>query len=194
MKTKIVILIALIGFLEAYPIQADTVWIGGHHDILETDVYGEIYMYNEATATMIGGEVYKLETYDVTAFDMLGGEMELLYVHDDTTINIYGGTVGGLGATENAFVDLYAYDVIHHPTDGHFDRGWIEGKYLLNDSSFTFDLDDLGTYSHINVVPEPATLFLLVLGTLISRKYLHKTDNFDIIEFVLTTHQTSKGD
>lgn len=170
MKTKAAIVIAMIVLFEAHPLHADTVWTSGHHDILEPDVYAEIYMYNDATATMIGGDVYKLETYDVSSFDMLGGEMDLLYVHDDTAINIYAGSLGALGATENAAVDLYAYDVIHHPTGGHFDRGWVEGRYLLDHSVFTFDLDDLGTYSHINVVPEPATLLLVTLGFLFVSK------------------------
>ena len=182
MKTKIAIVIELILLLKAQPMQADTVWTSGHHDILEPDVYGEIYMYNDATATMIGGDVYKLEIYDLTAFDMLGGEMDLLYVHDDTTINIYSGTLSALGATENASVDLYAYDVIHHPTGGHFDRGWLEGNYLLNDLYFTFDLNHLDTFSHINVVPEPTTVFLLALGGLLSRNHLRKGCNYNIIE------------
>lgn len=170
MKTRIIKTAVLVMYLVVSSLQADTVWTSGHHDILGGDVYGEIYMSNDATATMIGGDVYKLETYDVSAFDMLAGEMNLLYVHDDTTINIYSGTLSALGATENASVDLYAYDVIHHPTGGHFDRGWLEGNYLLNDLYFTFDLNHLDTFSRINVVPEPTTVFLLALGALFVRK------------------------
>lgn len=170
MKTKFLIGAALVVLLGGYAVQADTVWTSGHHDIVDGELYGEIYIYNDVTVDIWGGDIYKLETYDVTVTDWYDGEMDLLYVHDDTFINIYGGSLGALGATENAWVELYAYDVIHHPTGGHFDRGWVEGKYLLNDLYFTFDLNHLDTFSHVNVVPEPLSFFLLALGGLLMRK------------------------
>jgi len=151
-KIILTILVVLAG---AYPAQADTVWLSGHHEIVDGDVYGEIYMYNDATATMFGGDVYKLETYDYSTFDVIDGIMGLLYVHENSTVNIHGCDLYALGATGVALVNLYAYDVIYHPTGGHFDRGWIEGKYVVDDIPFSFDLNHLDTFSHINVIPEP---------------------------------------
>lgn len=170
MKTKIIKFAAAVIFLAFYPAQADTVWTSGHHDILPGDVYAEIWMYDDATATMLGGDVYKVETFGQSAFDMLGGHMDLLYVHDNTTIDIYAGSLGALGVVDDGSVQLYAYDVIYYPTGGGYDRGWVEGKYLLNDLAFSFDLDDLSTFSHISVVPEPTTLLLMGLGGLLLRK------------------------
>ena len=154
-------------FFVLCPVRADTVWESGHHEIFEDDIYNEIWMYDDATADMFGGDVFKLEAFDTTAFDMLGGEMDLLYIHDSSNINIHGGILGALGATGNSLVDLYAYDVIYHSMGGHFDRGWVEGKYLVNDLFFTFDLNHVDTFSHVNIVPEPATLLLMSFGTLI---------------------------
>ena len=68
MKTKIlsIVLMLLTGVSIA---QSDEVWNTGYHEILGGDVYGEIYMYNDATAAMFGGDVFKIETHDLTHFD-----------------------------------------------------------------------------------------------------------------------------
>ena len=171
MKTKVFLTIVLTILIGACPAQADTVWLSGHHEIIDGDVYTEIWMYNDATADMFGGDVYKLETFDITGFDIFTGVMDILDVHDNSTINIHGGSLGTLGAADDSSVNLYAYDVTYHPTGGHYDRGWVEGRYLNNDLYFNFDLVHMGSFSHINVVPEPATLLLFALGGLMLRKH-----------------------
>ncbi len=172
MKQAIKILAVLVAvmLLGVGEVRADTEWTSGHHVVSGSDSYFEICMYSNATADIFGGEIYKLETFNITAVDIFGGQMDLLYVHDDSTINIYNGNLDALGVTENGSVDLYAYDVTYHPDGGHFDRGWIEGKYIADDLFFTFDLNHLDTFSHINVVPEPSTILLFALGTLFLRK------------------------
>ena len=170
MKTKIITILAatlLAGISQA---QADTVWLSGYHEIIDGDIYTEIWMYNDATADMFGGDVFKLETFNVTGFDMFTGVMDILDVHDNSTINIHGGSLGTLGAADDSSVNLYAYDVTYHPTGGYYDRGWVEGKYLADDLSFTFDLIHMDSLSHINVVPEPATLLLVCLGCMLVRR------------------------
>ena len=170
-KIVLMILIMLVTMLVgANQVQADTEWLSGHHEINGGDTYSEIWMYNDATADMFGGEVYKLETYNTTDFDMLGGQMDLLYVHDNSTASIYAGSLQGLGIEESGSVDLYAYDVTYDPTGGHFDRGLLEGRYIANDLYFSFDLNHTGTFDHINIVPEPTTFLLVGLGGLFLRK------------------------
>jgi hypothetical protein len=141
-------------------LEADTVWLSGHHEIGSGDVYGEIYMYNGATATMVGGDVFKLEAFDITGFDMLDGVMTDMRIHDDSTANLYAGGLNRVGITENGSLNLYAYDVIYHPTGGHYDRGWLEGTYVENDSYFSFDFVEPDTYQHINIVPEPISAII----------------------------------
>ncbi|MHA2404325.1 MAG: PEP-CTERM sorting domain-containing protein [Candidatus Kariarchaeaceae archaeon] len=168
MKTKILtILIMLFG---ACQVQADTVWESGHHEINDGDLYGEIWMHNDATADMWGGDVFKLEMFDTSVFDMIGGAMDLLGMRNDSVTYIRGGELGALGAIDDSIANLYAYDVIHHLTGGHFDCGWVEGKYYLDGTSFNFDLWSQNTYQHINIVPEPATFLLFGFGVFLLRK------------------------
>jgi len=170
MKTKIIKRAGLLILLVVSSLRADTVWISGHHEITDGELYGEIYIYNDVTVDIFGGDIYKLETYDVTVTDWYGGAITELCTWEDSLISMYGGQLNRLQAAENSVIQLYAYDVIHHPTGGHYDRGWFEGSYFLNDLYFTFDLISLDTFSHINVVPEPTTVFLLALGALFIRK------------------------
>ncbi|MHC4705727.1 MAG: hypothetical protein ACYS8I_01400 [Planctomycetota bacterium] len=173
MKTKMVIVAALMLLLEAHPTQGDTIWTSGHHEVIGGDIYGEIWMYNDATLDILGGDIFRLAAYDVTLTDWLAGQMDTMWAHDDSIINIHGGTLGDLWAAENSVINLYAYDVTHTTTGGRWDDGQVTGTYYSDHSSFTFDLYQ-DAYSHINVVPEPATILLLAFASLLSRNHLHR--------------------
>jgi hypothetical protein len=128
-------------FAAACPVQADTVWESGHHEINDGDLYGEIWMHNDCT------------------LDILGGDIEACIV------NIYGGNLeDDLAATDNSIINLYAYDVEITQSGGWWDDGQVTGKYYSNDEPFNFDLWGQNTYQHINIVPEPMTLLFLASG------------------------------
>jgi len=169
MKTNMLILWGSLSLI-ASCVRADTVWDSGHHEINWGDAYWEIYMYNGATADMFGGGVYKMETFDISSFDMFDGAMDILNVHGSSIISIHGGTLGALGAEDNSLVNLYAYDVIYHPTGGHYDRGWLEGTYIAGNLYFVYDLIHTDSFSHVNVIPEPATFLLFGVGGMLLRK------------------------
>jgi hypothetical protein len=63
-------------------------------------------------------------------------------------------------------LNLYAYDVTYHETGGYYDRGWIEGRYIDDDLYFNFDFVESDSFSHITIIPEPATILLLGLGAI----------------------------
>jgi hypothetical protein len=154
----------------ACQVQADTVWESGHHEINDGDLYGEIWMHNDCTLDILGGDIFRLAAYDTTVTDWYDGVMDVLWARGDSIINIYGGGITLLSAIDSSIVNLYAYDVIHTYTGGIYDEGQVMGKYLLDDTAFCFDLPNSGTFSHINVIPEPTTLVLLGLGFLALRK------------------------
>jgi len=169
MKTKIITIVAAVMLLEIGTVQADTVWISGHHEIVDGDVYGEIWMYNDCTLDILGGEIFRLAAYDTTFTDWFAGQMGTLWAEGGSIVNIYGGDLGDLWATDNSSVILYAYDVTHTTKGGYWDDGQVYGKYYLDDSPFSFDLYR-DAYSHITIIPEPATILLFGLGGLMLRK------------------------
>jgi len=166
-KIILIIWVILVG---AYSAQADTVWLSGHHEINNGDVYGEIWMYNDATLDILGGDIYRVAAYNTTVTNWYDGQMESLWANDNSIVNIYGGSLGGLAsrgnsivnfyggslerfvAYQNGILNLYAYDVIHHSTGGTLDRGWIEGYYIENDAYFSFDFASTDAFSHIIVI------------------------------------------
>jgi len=168
MKTKVIKTILVILILcGVNPVPADTVWTEGHHEINDGDIYGEIWMYNDCMLDIFGGDIFRLAAYDTTITNWYDGEMNYLWTRDDSIVNIFGGSLDRFDPGENGLVNLYAYDVIHHTTGGYWDGGWIEGKYLIDDSYFNFDIPGEFAVTHINIVPEPGTLFLLGLGILL---------------------------
>jgi len=170
MKTKLFTILAALMFFGVCTVKADTVWTSGHHEIYDGDVYGEIWMYNDCTLDIFGGDIGRLATFDMTLTNWHGGSMIELWMNDNSIANIYGGLLNRFDPGENAALNLFAYDVQYHPTGGYWNGGWIEGKYCSDDTYFDFDIPGQYAISHINIVPEPTTLMLFGLGGLFLRK------------------------
>jgi hypothetical protein len=143
------------------------VWTEGYHQINPGDVYGEVDIYNDVTLDIFGGDTARLAAFDTTYTNWYDGEMNTLWARDDSIVNIYGGTLDTLAASENSLVNLCAYDIVITHTGGFWDDGQVTGKYYVGDIPFIFDLWGQNTYLHINIIPEPSTLLLLSLGSII---------------------------
>jgi hypothetical protein len=169
MKRKIIRIVAGLILLVIPPLQAATWWDSGHHVIDDPNVYGEVFLENDASVDVLGGSILKLELFDLSSADIFGGEMDGLWTNDESIVNIHGGTLDWLGGFENSSVNLYAYDVTYHFSGGLHDEGWLEGTYYANDNTFSFSFYGDDTHSHITIVPEPTSLLLLALGGLLLR-------------------------
>ena len=167
----------------------DVLWIDYHLDINDGDSYGELFvgdpgsvdMYGgtilvklqfggSTTGNIYGGEMDWLWTWHDAEVNIYGGEIDWLWTDDESVVNIYGGSLNVLASFPDSTVYLYAYDTAYHP-DGGLDNGpWIEGKYLGDDSAFSFNFNGDDCVPQLVVVPEPITLVFLGLGCLVLRK------------------------
>jgi len=168
MKTKLFTILAVLVLFVVCPVKATT-WTSGHHEIVDGDVYGEVSIYNDVTLDIFGGDIFRLAAYDNTYTNWYGGDMHTLWARDNSIVNIFGGDLLVLAAAENSLVNLCAYDVVIETTGGHYDQGYVTGKFYSNDDFFYFDTAK-DAYLHINIIPEPATIFLMCLGGVFLRK------------------------
>lgn len=155
--------------------------------INDGDYWNNVNIHGDDTVVdMFGGWVLSVTTYDESTFNYRGGTLEgPLTCSDNSTVNIWEGggstvveedsvlnLIAGHGSDLSAtggLINLYAYDVIYDSSIGGCGGGIIEGKYYYDDSYFGYDLYP-GTYSYINIVPEPVTISFLGLGWLFLRK------------------------
>jgi len=67
-RKKILTIMLVPMLLEVCPVNADTVWTSGHHEIIDGDIYGEIWMYNDCTLDILGGDIIYVD-WDANGFN-----------------------------------------------------------------------------------------------------------------------------
>ena len=175
------------------PAQADLGFESGYNTYDDSDGYNfEVWVINNASLDVTGGEMYKLGLSHYSTVNIVDGAnievVESLFTDASNTVRIYGGNVDKLWIGNNssiahiygsniselqvsgtATINLYAYDLTHTTTGGYLGYGQLMGTYYSDNSEFTFDLG-WDAYSHINIVPEPATLLLFTFGAVLLKR------------------------
>jgi len=106
-------------------------------------------LQNFGICTMMGGTTEDIRIADYSIIDWKGGDItDYISAYDSSTVNIYG------------------YDLFKSPSGGAYGYGYVSG-FLTYGGSFFVDLYNIDAYSHINLIPEPATLVLFGFGSLI---------------------------
>ena len=130
-----------------------------------------LFGMGQSTATVSGlaaGRTFGVE--DWATLTITGGTLENICARDQGILNLRGGVVSeSLGAWNSAVVNIYGYGFTYDPDGGAFDGGQLRGFYL-NSSPFSIDLYGVQTYEHLNLIPEPASIFLLGFGVLALRR------------------------
>jgi hypothetical protein len=104
-----------------------------------------------------------------------GGNLNTVEVYSDGGTGFYSGTVNGY-LLASSQVNIYGYGFNYDPFGGSNDGGQLTG-FWMDDSAFSIDLKNYGggdfpvgvTYDNLNLVPEPATLALFGLGSILIR-------------------------
>jgi len=147
-----------------------TAWESSTVNVSGGEVYG---LWAEASGTVNlshTGSVFNLAAGDFGVANVTGGTIEYLGAIESGTANLYGGLVtDSLWVGESATGNIFGYDLVKTNSGGRYGYGQIYG-YWFDDSAFTIDLNGSQTYSRINLIPEPSSLILLGLGSLLLRK------------------------
>ena len=125
--------------------------------------YATVNFSSNAETKGIGAQSFG--TVNVT-----GGAVEHVGASESGTVNLYGGIITDyLGASDFAIVNIYGYGFHYDTLAGNLDGGQLTG-FWLDETTFTIDLYGIETYSHINLIPEPNSLLLLLFGSFLLRR------------------------
>lgn len=128
-----------------------------------------------------GGGMAPYVTYDLGTINIYGGVVNTLGVCDLSVANIYGGEIGsrwGFEVGESAIANIYGYDFYYDP-QARWDpsMGWISRLtgYGFNGIPIViWGIPDPYITPNINLIPEPSTLILIILGGLaVEKRHKH---------------------
>jgi hypothetical protein len=158
------------GAIENFQLE-DSAWA----EIKDGTSQGEIWTHDDTSVSVEGGQLHWIKSYDTSVVILKNGELEAVFAQGESCVEIRGGIISErLVAREETVIDIYGYGFSYNPQAGKWDGGKLTG-FWENDTPFSIELQDWygdRTFGHINlhVVPEPASLTLLVLGCAITMK------------------------
>jgi hypothetical protein len=133
------------------------------------DVPFDIYAWDQSIINFSGtAQALEVQALSNARINVTGGEITDLSAYSNGVVNIYAGDISHLWAQDNAAINIFGYDLFKSPSGGT-GNGFVSG-YFNDHSYFNFNFDGTATYSHVNLIPEPATILLLVAGGLFLRK------------------------
>ena len=127
--------------------------------------------YDISTINLSGNStVYSISALRTSIFNMYGGTTTYLGAVDSSVLNLHGGAIiNYLNVIDSSMVNVFGYNLVKTSTGGTYGYGQVTG-FWQNDLPFTINLAGSGTYSRVNLIPEPSTIFLLSLGIFCIRK------------------------
>jgi hypothetical protein len=153
---------------------------GGH---LGSSSMNTLYLSDHASLNidMIDGSIFAIPiANDSSAVNVYKGTFTYLGLYDNSITDIYGGNIGapGYGGMEldpTATLTIHGYNFVYNPhAYGNPDMGWL--SELTGDGLYGVPITLVGlipdpyTSDNIHLVPEPATLALLIMGGLFTSK------------------------
>ena len=172
MKTKVITIVAATLLAGMCPVDASMIFLdSGHYVWTDADpYYDEVFLENDASLDFLSGSIGQLSTRDESLSTIEGGQMHSLWTFNNSLVHYQAGQLDYISAGHNSIVFLYAYDVTYDPMGGMNNEGYVQGYFYRDDEAFSFSCWNTPTWSHIQIVPEPAAFILLTCGVLLLRK------------------------
>lgn len=138
----------------------------------------EDYTISSGTLNVLGGSVQNLFVHNQTTVSIQAGQVNTLWAYPESVINILGGSVGEIvigtdsqqqQAVVNLFGNALQYDQLGPGPVSLQIQGLYANGHTLN-IRWLDEADPTAQYSHMFPTPEPATILILTLGTIMLRK------------------------
>jgi len=138
----------------------------------------ENYTISSGTLNILGGSVQNLFVHNQAAVSIQAGQVNTLWAYPESVIDILGGSVGEIviGADsqqKNAVVNLFGNSLQYEQLGPGPVSIQIQGEYANGHTiniRWLDEADPASQYSHMFPTPEPATIVMLTLGTIMLRK------------------------
>jgi hypothetical protein len=130
-----------------------------------------LQVFNNATVTLSqNASIYSAVAYS-GVINMNGGTITCLAaVGGSPVVNLRGGAITDyLGADSFASINVFGYNLTKTDSGGTFGYGQVSG-FWQDGVAFAINFGGTEVYSHIDLIPEPATLLLFSIGALLLRK------------------------
>jgi len=107
---------------------------------------------------------------DSATLNVTGGSTIGIWAYNSGTLNLRGGVVSDLVVgRDQSIINVHGFGLGKTDTGGIYGYGQIYGAWW-DETPFTISLGTAETYSHVNLVPEPGSIILLVFGSFLLRQ------------------------
>jgi hypothetical protein len=139
----------------------------------------DFFLLDDSYGLFSGGNVTAttLKTYPGSGLEFTGGILNFGMINIMGELNIYGGLLNIEDSWgTRGVVNIYGYDFNYVPIGDPFWGGGTLTGYLMDNNPFVINGLSQDEFEHFNLIPEPATLLLLGIGSLLLNRKSFKKD------------------
>ena len=140
----------------------------------------KLQTYNDVTVTMSGGGANQFYMYNNSSLTQYGGSINYLYLYGNVSASFFGSSYMNtlyIDPVSTATVKIYgsldqmSLNWWSDPLHVSSGTGTISGNFLSGGTvaTFHFNLSGNNSFSHIQFIPEPASVLLIGLGCMFVR-------------------------